>query len=210
MTDRIPAEVFPPGEFLREELEARDWTQVEFADIIGRPTRLVNEIVTGKRSITPETAQEIAAALGTSPSFWLNLQTSYKLSKAPPVPEKIARTAKLRDRFPVREMMKRGWIEPSENRDVIEFRVLRYFNIDSIDSDVIFHTQLAEMTRTNYLQFNWPGCSVLNNSQLRWMFHPTLREDFAQPSTIWGIFLSSRKKLDMSHESWKAREYGSS
>ena len=138
MNDRSPAEVFPPGEILRDELNARDWTQVEFADIIGRPPRVVNEIIAGKRSITPETAQEIAAALGTSSHFWLNIQASYKLSNMPPAPQQIARAAKLRDRFPVREMIKRSWIEPSENRDVLEFRVLRYFNLGSLDDELVF------------------------------------------------------------------------
>ena len=57
MNERIPAEVFPPGEFLRGELEARGWTQTEFAEIISRPTRLVNEIIAGKRGITPDTAR---------------------------------------------------------------------------------------------------------------------------------------------------------
>ena len=41
MNARVPAEVFPPGEFLREELEARDWSQQELADILDRPPRLV-------------------------------------------------------------------------------------------------------------------------------------------------------------------------
>ena len=58
MTERIPAEVFPPGEFLADELEARSWTQVEFAELIRRPTKLVNEIIAGKKVITPETARE--------------------------------------------------------------------------------------------------------------------------------------------------------
>jgi HTH-type transcriptional regulator/antitoxin HigA len=75
MTDRVPAEVFPPGEFLRDELEARGWTQTEFARIIRRPLRLVNEIITGKRDISPDTAQALAAALGTSAQLWMNLET---------------------------------------------------------------------------------------------------------------------------------------
>ena len=62
MTERIPAELFPPGEFLADELKERGWTQVEFAEIIQRPTKLVNEIIAGKKSITPETAP---------PSCWL-------------------------------------------------------------------------------------------------------------------------------------------
>ena len=49
MADRVPAETFPPGEFLKEELDERGWTQEEFAAIIGRPTTLVNQIVLGKR-----------------------------------------------------------------------------------------------------------------------------------------------------------------
>ena len=44
------AEIFPPGEFLNEELEARGWTQTTLAEIMGRPTRLINEIVLGEES----------------------------------------------------------------------------------------------------------------------------------------------------------------
>src|SRR6266403_6315201 len=84
MNKRISAEVFPPGEFLGDELEARGWTQTEFAEIIGRPQKLVNDIVLGKRSVTPETAPDFAAALGTSAQFWMNLETAWQLSKIPP------------------------------------------------------------------------------------------------------------------------------
>ena len=53
MNARMPAEGFPPGEFLREELEAREWSQQELADILDRPARLVSELISGKRAITP-------------------------------------------------------------------------------------------------------------------------------------------------------------
>jgi HTH-type transcriptional regulator/antitoxin HigA len=81
MTHRMPAEVFPPGEYLRDEIEGRGWSQTEFAEIIGRPMRVVNEIIAGKVQITPKTAAEIAAALGTSPQYWMNLETAYQLGK---------------------------------------------------------------------------------------------------------------------------------
>ena len=84
MTGRTPAEVFPPGEFLADELEARGWTQTEFAEIIGRPQKLVNDIINAKRGVTPETAADFAAAFGTSAQFWINHETAWQLSKVPP------------------------------------------------------------------------------------------------------------------------------
>ena len=75
--ERVPAEVFSPGEYLNDELVARGWNQMKFADIIGRTPTVVNQIVTGKRSITPGLAKEIAAAFGTSPMVWLNLEAAY-------------------------------------------------------------------------------------------------------------------------------------
>ena len=80
-TQRIPAEVFPPGEFIREEIEERGWTQEDLAEISGRSLRLVNEIIMGKRGITPETANGLAAAFGTSAQFWMNLESMYRLSQ---------------------------------------------------------------------------------------------------------------------------------
>lgn len=81
MVMRRPAEVFPPGEILRDELEERGWTQTDLAEIIGRPVGLVNEIIKGKRGISPETAREFSAAFGTSPEFWMNLDAIYQLSR---------------------------------------------------------------------------------------------------------------------------------
>lgn len=159
MTDRVPAEVFPPGEFLRDELEARNWTQTEFAEIIRRPARLVNEVIAGKRGISPDTAREFAAALGTSAQFWLNLETAYQLSKTGPVSEHISREAHLRGKFPVREMVKRGWVETSENFEVLEQRVLNFYELESIDDEVRF----SHAARRNHAE-------TLSDIQLAWLF----------------------------------------
>lgn len=74
-----PAEAFRAGEHLLEELDERGWTQAEFAEILGRPPQVISEIVSGRKEITRESAAQIAAALGTSPQFWLNLQDQYHL-----------------------------------------------------------------------------------------------------------------------------------
>jgi HTH-type transcriptional regulator/antitoxin HigA len=138
MVDIMPAETFPPGDYLRDELEERGWTQTEFAEIIGRPVTLVNDIINGKRGITPSTATELAAALGTSPMLWMNLDASYqlwKLAQEKPRPERIKLSARIREKFPVRDMIARGWIQRSEDPEVLELRVREYFRIDSLDDE---------------------------------------------------------------------------
>ena len=71
--------IFHPGKHLRDELDARGWTQVEFAEILGRPVQHVNRIINGKRGITARTAKEFEAAFGTSAEFWMKLDTAYRL-----------------------------------------------------------------------------------------------------------------------------------
>jgi HTH-type transcriptional regulator/antitoxin HigA len=133
---RRPAEVFPPGEFLKEELEERGWTQTDLAEILGRTVTLVNEIISGKRGISPETAKGLAAALGTSPELWMNLDASYQLSKVGRgSEEEVCRRAKIYGKAPVKEMIRRGWIEPSENIEVLESRVLAFFRIQSLEDE---------------------------------------------------------------------------
>lgn len=70
-----------PGEILAEEFLAEmGLTQVKFAAHIGVPVQRINEIVRGKRGVTPESAWLFAQAFGTSPEFWLNLQINHDLA----------------------------------------------------------------------------------------------------------------------------------
>src|SRR5579875_887241 len=71
-SDRPPT---PPGEMLLEEfIRPLGMTQAELAHRIGVSYVRLNEIVNGRRGITPSTALRLATALGTSPQFWLNGQ----------------------------------------------------------------------------------------------------------------------------------------
>ncbi len=132
------AEIFPPGEFLREELEARGWSQTELAEIIGRPVRLINEVIAGKKAITPETAIQLGDSLGTGPELWMNLESQYQLSKVRSTDGLIARRAKLYERFPVREMIKRGWIEGTKSIEVLEQQFLDFFNVENLSGEIPF------------------------------------------------------------------------
>jgi HTH-type transcriptional regulator/antitoxin HigA len=133
MDTRRPAEVFHPGEYLLDELTARGWTQTEFAEIIRRPTKVVNEIVNKRRGITPETAQEIAAALDMSPELWMNLDSAYNLWKSERDLSPIRQHAKIRSQYPTRDMMLRGWLQATESVEILQSQVLRFFEISSLD-----------------------------------------------------------------------------
>lgn len=113
------AEIFPVGEMLADELEARAWTQVEFAEILGRPAQFVSEIISGKKEITRESATQIAAALGTSPEMWLTMQDRYYLwrqaqdGRAQEQLSDVRMRARLRDLAPIGVMHQRGLIKGS-------------------------------------------------------------------------------------------------
>jgi addiction module HigA family antidote len=74
-----------PGEILKEEfLIPLGITQVALAKHIKIPLQRVNEIIRGKRGITPESAWLLSQALGTTPQFWMNLQDAYDLTSKRP------------------------------------------------------------------------------------------------------------------------------
>lgn len=152
------AEVFSPGEFLRDELDARGWSQTELAEIIGRPARLINEIIAGKRAITPETAIQLGDSLGTGPDLWMNLESQFQLSKVRSTDGLIARRANLYGRFPVREMIKRGWIESTKAVEVLEQQFRAFFHVENLGDDIVFcHAakKSEPQTPATTLQFAW-------------------------------------------------------
>jgi len=72
-----------PGQILlREFLEPMDMTQAELSRALSIPLNRVNELVRGKRGITPETALLLAGYFKNSAEFWMNLQTAYDLTRA--------------------------------------------------------------------------------------------------------------------------------
>lgn len=82
---RIPThrQPTPPGEMLLEEfLMPMQITQRQLADAIHVPYQRINEIVNGRRGITPATALRLAKYFEVSPDFWMNLQLRWDLYQA--------------------------------------------------------------------------------------------------------------------------------
>ena len=71
-----------PGEILDEELKELDMSARKLAAKLGVPSNRLSQIISGKRDITADTALRLARYFGTSPNFWMNLQTAYDLDLA--------------------------------------------------------------------------------------------------------------------------------
>jgi HTH-type transcriptional regulator/antitoxin HigA len=131
---RRPAEAFRPGEYIQDELDARGWSQTDLAVIMGRPVSVINELISGKRGITAETALGLEAALDLDAQYWLNLEAAYRLWRArAPEREAVARRAKLFGIAPINHMVKRGWLEGSDSIDVLETQVKTFFHTSGLD-----------------------------------------------------------------------------
>lgn len=80
--NRIPTH---PGKILQDQfLKPMGLTQVALAEHLGVPVQRINEIVRGKRGVTPETAWLFAQAFDTTPELWINLQTNHDLAMSRP------------------------------------------------------------------------------------------------------------------------------
>ena len=74
--------LFHPGELLGEELQARDLSQKEFAEVVGlRPSHL-NELIKGKRNISALLALKIEKSLGIDADIWMRIQVQFDLDIA--------------------------------------------------------------------------------------------------------------------------------
>jgi HTH-type transcriptional regulator/antitoxin HigA len=153
---RDVAEAFPPGEMLKDELEARDWTQDMLAEITGIPAPVISNIVKGKRAISVEIASQLSAAFGTTAQYWMNLETSYQLWMDTHMDDKIARKARLYACAPVNELVKRGWIEKTKDLDLMEERVLRFLDKKSFDEPSTLNYAAKKSTeKANPSQVAW-------------------------------------------------------
>lgn len=151
-------DVQPPGYFIREELEAREWTQRDLAYVLGVPEQAVNMIISGKRGISADMAKALGDAFDVSPEFFANLQKIYDLAQARDPDPGVARKAKLQSKYPVREMIKRGWFIDS-TAALLEAQMRRFFEVEDIE-DIQYFAHAAK--KTDY--HNAPA------PQIAWMF----------------------------------------
>lgn len=158
-----------PGEFIRDELEARGWSQRDLAYILGCPEQAVNMIVSGKRGISPDMAKALGDAFDVSAEYFANLQKAFEMSNARAPDPSIARRAHLQTTYPVREMIRRGWLEDTDI-GLLETQLMRFFCANDLgevqhlahaasksDYSETTPTQLAWLYRVRQLAADMPA-----------------------------------------------------
>ncbi len=150
-TKRIPYEpdyATRPGEVLEAYLSARGMTKVELAERCGRPTKTISEIIHGKAMITPETALQLARVLGHPPSLWLNLEANYRLRVAEREEQgSLSRHAAWAQKFPVKDLIKRGVIPPAADESGLVGQLLRFFGVGSVSG---WNASFGQMKQVAY------------------------------------------------------------
>lgn len=117
-----------PGVYIREEMEARGWRQRDLAFVLGSTEQAMNLLLSGKRGVSADMAKALGKAFDVSPALFLNLQRAYDLAQAPEADPGIARRAALQSSYPLREMIRRKWIQDGD-ADELEAQMARFFEV---------------------------------------------------------------------------------
>ncbi|MDA8088844.1 MAG: ImmA/IrrE family metallo-endopeptidase [Nitrospiraceae bacterium] len=149
-----------PGIHLREILEARGWLQRDLAFILGCPEKGINLIFSGKRGISPEMSKALGHALSLPPDYFADIQKAYDLACANEPNPAISLRARMQDNYPIREMIKRGWLKDTD-AEGLERQLASFFNVKS-PNDIPYLAHSAK--KTNYEEKEIPP------AQLAWLF----------------------------------------
>jgi HTH-type transcriptional regulator / antitoxin HigA len=154
-----------PGQLIAALLEERGWSQRTLALVLEKDESTINKIVSGKGSVTTETALALEDVFGVDADRFLELQRKYDLAIArlstKPDKGRATRAALFGD-LPVAEMIKRGWISPEDPQDLVEVgkALTRFFQANSPEEiEILPHA--AKKTKVN---------TATTPAQLAWLY----------------------------------------
>lgn len=131
----IPNTATHPGELLKDELDARDIKQKDFAAEISMQPTMLNEILNGKRPITADIAILFEKALDIPASYWMNYQTQFELDNAR-IKERNIQKLQLIEHWqlikqyvPVKFFLKYGYLNNNVADDIIKIKQIYQVNI---------------------------------------------------------------------------------
>lgn len=199
------SEVRPPGEFIKEELAARGWSQRDLAFILGQTEQQLSPLLSGKRAVSPDMAHALGAAFEIDPRFFANLQSLYDLSRARRPDPGVRTRAHLQGSFPVREMIRRGWVEDAPG-SLLEIQISQFFESTNDNRAVAFaakrtheHANPAQVAwvyrvrqlarRQQVKPFDRAGLKRVSEDLKNLLIHPEAVEEVAEQLGSVGVHM---------------------
>ena len=148
----VPFEATHVGEVIKDELAARNMKQSELSELTGIQKSILNDVIKGKRSLTPEMALLLENALGISATFLMNIQTQYELDCAKQSERVVLQTKMLeiwnvlKEQVSTQFFRKVGIIKGNIIEDVK--RIFEVFAVDNLDD--FFGLKAKEMELPYY------------------------------------------------------------
>lgn len=109
-------------------MEWRGWSQPDLAYVLGVNTATVNQIINGKRGISPDMAKALAVAFNVPVESIAAVQALWELDRARDPDPAVKARAKVQSEYPLREMIKRGWLSGGN----LEAELCRFFDVENV------------------------------------------------------------------------------
>ncbi|MHC4044854.1 helix-turn-helix domain-containing protein [Bradyrhizobium sp. 23AC] len=129
--DQVPQET--PGQLVKEAMEAKGWNQSDLAFALGTTTAAINQILSDKRGISHNMARTLGAALDQPASMFARVQAEWDVQRAEEPDPTVSARSRVLSQYPLREMIKRGWIDPEHRAGSLEQQVCRFFGVSTLD-----------------------------------------------------------------------------
>lgn len=130
-----PDYIVPPGRYLAEHLDVFHISKTDLSSRSRVSIDVINDILSGKSALRPETAMAFEMVLGVPAKLWLGLENSYQLKLAYNKKLKWAKSVQSwSNQFPVDNLVRYGFIEKPNNKSEAVLSLLRFFGVESIDS----------------------------------------------------------------------------
>ncbi len=161
-----PDLVFPPGDTLRDLLNAREMQQAELATRIAMSEKAVSHLMNGKMALTHDTALKLERVLGVDATFWTNLENNYReFLTRQKENEEFEKEVSFLKNFPLKELRKLGVISQGKNKVAALKELFSFLGVANSDAwQRQYGTTSAQFRRTSGADDNIYATSVL----LRW------------------------------------------
>ncbi|MFO0362357.1 MAG: ImmA/IrrE family metallo-endopeptidase [Flavobacteriales bacterium] len=153
------ARKYGPGYFIREQMELREWTQEDLAEVIGVSIKHTNKILQDEQQLTLSMARVLGEVFNTSAQYWINIDTGYRLWQ---MQERSASEVEadikglIYEHMPIKDMCAKGWLKATKDANELKAQVLRFWGWKELDFAPLQNDYLPYLTKKSeaYNQFN--------------------------------------------------------